>query len=99
MKLIFTTGFTIEERNHLVVSEKGSVDTFRFRNSETISYSQQFVWKDEDEKKGQISDYYVVYARRIIYFEYLKILNIYTGSDQCPIKLTWKQYFGSLSNN
>ena len=39
MKLIFTTGFTIEERNHLVVSEKGSVDTFRFRNSETISYS------------------------------------------------------------
>ena len=88
-----SAGFTIEERNSFSsFLEKGWIDTFRFRNPEAVCYSYwSFFGQMRDKNKGWRLDYFVVDTEGNKSVENSEILNSYTGSDHCPIKLTLKQ--------
>ena len=83
-------GFTIEERTKLsALLDEGFIDTFRFKNPDTIKYSWwSYRFQARAKNIGWRIDYFIVskdLADKIIETD---ILNEITGSDHCPVTLT-----------
>jgi exodeoxyribonuclease III len=92
-KLTKSPGFTPEERKGFSDFLKhGYVDSFRHLYPKEVKYSffsKRMGDKMMRENKGWRLDYFVIDNEGVKRVENSEILQDYTASDHCPIKLTW----------
>ena len=83
-------GFTIEERTKLsALLDEGFIDTFRFKNPDTIKYSWwSYRFQARAKNVGWRIDYFIVSKDLADKITETDILNEITGSDHCPVTLT-----------
>lgn len=84
-------GFTIEERTSFSeFLNKGFVDTFRDRHPNLVKYSYfSYRFNSRESNRGWRLDNTVVNKEANKFITESDILDKYTGSDHCPIKVVW----------